>query len=203
MKNTNVNRNPVTGRFESNAHKCDCTSNNECKCNPTAQTAFTETNPKSTSNYGFYSKVLQKPFDTLVELAEAEAKFFEAENAKRKASEAKKADANRVEDAFKKLNAAKRAYNEDVLTAKKTYLAEVGAAKEKLNARLVACEDALFDANKKYDEALKEFTKAHPEGYHVTLRDDDNVVTISSKSDSTEGADTTADFLNLILQMIK
>lgn len=203
MKNTN--RNPVTGRFESanGAHKYDYTSCNECKRDQTAQTAFTEASTKGNSNYGFYSKVLQKPFDTLVELAEAEAKFFEAENAKKKAAEAKKADAAKVEDAFKKLNTAKRAYNEDVYTAKKEYLAEVGAAKEKLNKRLETCEETLFVANKSYDEALKEFTKAHPEGYHVTLRDEDNVVTISSKSEATEGTDMPTDVFNLLLQMLR
>lgn len=192
MKNTN--RNPVTGRFESN--KCNTCTGTNCSCDSTAQTAFNET---TTCNYGYYSKVLQKPFDTLAELTAAEKAFIEAENAKKKATESKREDANKVEAAFKQLNAAKRAYNENVLAAKKQYLAEVGAAKEKLNDRLAACDEELIVANTSYDEALKEFIKAHPEGYHVTLKDDDNVVTLSNQSVKDEVCAT--DFLNMLLQM--
>ena len=39
--------------------------------------------------------------------------------------------------------------------------------------------DALNKAEADYDAALKEFTNAHPEGFHITLKDSDNVVTLS------------------------
>ena len=49
--------------------------------------------------YGFYSKLLKKPFDSLDELKEAEAEYNRINAEKIKQAEERKADAKAVEDA--------------------------------------------------------------------------------------------------------
>lgn len=135
-------------------------------------------------NYGFYSKILNKPFDTLSELKEAESSYLKEEEAKKAKSLEKKNDATKVEDAFKVLNAAKREFNETVSKAKKEYTKTVAAAKATYSDAVDKANEVLEDAETKYDEALREFNAKHPEGYHVTLRDGDNVTTISRSTTS-------------------
>ena len=59
-------------------------------------------------SYSYYSRVLEKPFDSLDELASAEATYYEALKAKEDKATQKKADAKVVEDAFKQLNATRK-----------------------------------------------------------------------------------------------
>lgn len=134
--------------------------------------------------YGFYSKILNKPFDTLAELTEAEDALKRAEEEKKAKADARKAEASKVEEAYKKLNAAKAGYNDSVIAAKKVYLEIVNKAKKEYAEKVAEAEKAVHDADEAYDSALKEFNKAHPEGFHITLRDGDNVTTLSSKSGS-------------------
>ena len=137
---------------------------------------------KETLDYGFYSRVLQKPFERLEDLKKAEEVYFAEQKAKEDKAAQKKADAQKVEDAFKALNAARREYKEELtqLTAeyaealenlKKAY--ELG--KKDIHAKLAEAED-------NFEKAHKEFTAAHPEGYHLTLRDGDFETTISGSS---------------------
>ena len=67
---------------------------------------------KENYDFGYYSKLLNKAFDSLEELKVAEDEVRKAEEEKQAKALAKKADATKVEDAFKALNAAKREYNE-------------------------------------------------------------------------------------------
>ena len=110
---------------------------------------------KDTREYSYYSRVLGKPFDSIEELKEAEAIYFTEQKAKEDKVIAKKADAKKVEDAFKAL--------------KDSF--EFG--KKDIHAKLAAAEDA-------YKEALKAFTDKYPEGYHLTLKDGDFETTISN-----------------------
>jgi phage-related protein len=132
----------------------------------------------------FYSEVTKKLYESEEELKTAEAAVA-AENAKKaEIASAKKADALKVEEAFKAVNAAKREYNVKVIAARKAYNETIAVAKK-------AFEDAVTDAaglktaaEETYDKALKEFIKKHPEGYHLTLKDGDNVLTYASPADS-------------------
>lgn len=133
-------------------------------------------------SYGYYSKVLAKPFDTLEELEAAEKEHIEAEEEKKRLSLAKKEDASKVEEAWKRLNAAKKEYNEAVSEAKKEYVRKIDEARKAYSSVKDAQEDLLEKAEKEYGDALSEFNKAHPEGYHVTLKDGDSQMTISRKS---------------------
>lgn len=130
----------------------------------------------------FYSEKLKKLFDTEKELVAAE-KVVDEENQKKKlASEQKKEEASKVEDAFKARNAARREYNTKLVEARKIYNDAIIAAKKDFNETLTSATEAKDKAEEAYNTALKEFTAKY-ESYHMTLKDGDNVVTISNSSD--------------------
>lgn len=130
----------------------------------------------------YYSEKLKKLFDTESELTVAE-KVVDEENEKKKlASEQKKEEASKVEDAFKARNAARREYNTKLVEARKIYNDAIIAAKRTFNETLTSATEAKDKAEEAYNTALKEFTAKY-ESYHMTLKDGDNVVTISNASD--------------------
>ena len=133
-------------------------------------------------NYGYYSKLLKQPFDSIAELREAEATYHAEQKAKADAAATKKADAQKVEDAFKALNAARKEYKEKLTQLTKEYAEELTALKKALDLGKKDIQDELAAAEDNYAKALKEFTVAHPEGYHVTLRDGDFETTISHQA---------------------
>lgn len=130
----------------------------------------------------FYSEKLDKMFDSEKELINAEKAAEKAAQEKNKKAEAKKAEAKVVEDAFKARNAARLAYNKNVGEAKNIYTDGLKSLRSTFDAVVVAENKKLDEAEKAYDVALKEFTAKHPEGYHLTLTDSDNVVTISNNT---------------------
>jgi phenylalanyl-tRNA synthetase alpha subunit len=139
-------------------------------------------NPE-TPSYGFYSKLLNKPFDSLSELMAAEKAYNDEQALKEEKALAKKADAKKVEDAFKTLNSVKREFNAAVIEARKIYNNSVAAAKKAYETAIAEATNLKNTAEETYDSILKDFIKKHPEGYHLTLKDGDNVVTYSSQSD--------------------
>ena len=130
----------------------------------------------------FYSEKLKKLFDTEKDLVAAEKVVDEENQKKRLASEQKKEDARKVEDAFKARNAARREYNTKLVEARKIYNDAIIAAKRTFNETLTSATEAKDKAEEAYNVALKEFTAKY-ESYHMTLKDGDNVVTISNASD--------------------
>lgn len=145
----------------------------------------------------YYSEKLNKLFETEKELLVAEKEVAEAEAKKAELAKNKKADANKVEDAFKARNAARREYNTKVMDARKVYNTALAEAKKAFNEALNEAASAKDKAEETYNAALKEFTDKHPEGYHMTLKDGDNVMTISNSSDK-QFERTNSDFNNLI-----
>ena len=154
-------------------------------------------NPQSTNEYGFYSKKLQKPFDTLDELIAAEEEVALAEAKKAEAATQKKADASKVEEAFKEMNAAKKAFNTTVDEASKIYAEEMKAAKDKYVATVDQAEVAYLEAEKKYKENLKAFSDKHG-NFHMTLKDGDVVTSISQQK---AAVDPATEFLKSIIKM--
>ena len=130
----------------------------------------------------FYSEKLKKLFDTEKDLVAAEKVVDEENQKKRLASEQKKEEASKVEDAFKARNAARREYNTKLVEARKIYNDAIIAAKKTFNETLTSATEAKDKAEEAYNKALKEFTAKY-ESYHMTLKDGDNVVTISNSSD--------------------
>ena len=132
----------------------------------------------------FYSDVTKKLYETEEDLRNAEIAVAEAEAKKAEAAAVKKADALKVEEAFKAVNDAKREYNAKVVAARKMYNETVANAKKAFDEAVSDASGVLNTAEKLYDEVLKDFIAKHPEGYHLTLKDGDNVVTYSNQTDN-------------------
>lgn len=149
----------------------------------------------------FYSEKLKKLFDTEKELIAAETELAEREVKRTEAAQQKKADATKVEDAFKAHNAAKVAYNTKVTDAQKKYSTAINDAKKEYNSVVTAANEELKKSEEAYNTALSEFTKKHPEGFHITLKDGDNVMTVSNQNE-TLSLSATDDFVNYIFDYL-
>lgn len=153
------------------------------------------TDEKNTINYGFYSKLLQKPFDSLSELAAAEAAYLAEQKAKEDKAAQKKADALKVEEAFKALNAARKTYKEELTQLTKEYSEELEHLKKAFELGKKDLNTNLVDAENAYNAALKEFTAKYNQ-YHLTLKDEDTETTISSYVDE-DATNKCVDFTKL------
>jgi hypothetical protein len=149
----------------------------------------------------FYSDVTKKLYDTEDALIAAEKEVAAEEEKKAKEAKAKKADAKKVEEAFKVNNDAKREFNAKVLAARKMYNESLAAAKKAFDSAVADATNAKEAADEEYDKVLKEFIDKHPEGYHLTLKDGDNVVTYSSQAEQVNSI--VNDFNGLIDYMLK
>lgn len=153
----------------------------------------------------YYSETLKQLFDTPEALQEAELASKRAEMEKEAKAKAKKAEARSVEDAFKARNAVRSKYNEKVAALRKQYAADLLKLRTSFDEALSTEAATLDAAEKAYDTALKEFIKKHPEGYHMTLKDGDNVVTLSSENNVRKTSATTSmnmlDWLDTIFKI--
>ena len=127
----------------------------------------------------YYSEILDKNFDSVKELEKAEKEHADAEAKKAEAKALVKKESEVVNEAFAARNAARRAYNEKVLEARKTYNDSVKALREQYENSLKEVIEAKDKAEEEYSNKLAVFQKAHPEGYRLTLKDGDNVVTLT------------------------
>ena len=114
---------------------------------------------EKTNDYSYYSKLLKKDFDSVAELKTAEAEFKKKELKELETKESRKAEAENVKAKIKarieaEIN-AKKAKSE----AYKTYLESIDLENEKVEK-----------AVKAEREALSEFCKKHPEGFHDTIK---------------------------------
>lgn len=150
----------------------------------------------TTNDYGFYSRVLNQPFDTIEELKQAEAAHYEKLKAKEDAAAKKKADAQKVEDAFKALNAARKSYKDDLTQLTTEYSESLENLKKAFELGKKDITGKLTAAETAFDEALKAFQAQYPEGYHLTLKDGDFETTISSQS-TNDTVKTSTDFPKL------
>lgn len=139
-------------------------------------------NRKDSRQYSYYSRVLKEPFDSVEELNLAEKAYYDKLKAKEDKVNQKKADAAKVEAAFKALNDTRRAYKEELAQLTKEYVESLEAlektfkfGKKDIQKKLAAAEDV-------YADALKAFTDKYPEGYHLTLKDSDFETTISKQT---------------------
>ena len=150
--------------------------------------------------YAYYSKVLQKPFDTIEELLNAESayelkkKVDEEEAAKAKEAELVKEEAeDLLKEAFKNLNAARCQHVKDIDAVATHYKEALDGLQKDFQRDVERFNNRLEKAEQAYDEALKNYEEKHPEGYHLVLRDGDNE-TVISKSASFKASDK-EDFL--------
>lgn len=145
------------------------------------------TNKKTTNTtntdvkYGYYSKLLKEPFDTLTELQEAEEAYYAKQKAKEDAAAQKKTDALKVEDAFKDLNAARKIYKEKLIQLTKEYAEALDNLKKSFEFGKTDIHNKLAEAEEAYQTALKEFTDKY-DSYHITLKDGDFETTIEKQT---------------------
>jgi chromosome segregation ATPase len=130
----------------------------------------------------FYSKVLKEPFNSIEELMEAEEAYYAKLKAKEDKAAEKKADATKVEEAFKALNAARKSYKDNLNEATQIYSKGLVDLKEGYEKTCATIKETLAVAEASYQNALKAFADKYPEGYHITLRDGDFETTISSQT---------------------
>ena len=155
-----------------------------------------ETNKQT---YAYYSRVLNKPFDSLLELTQAEDAYYVKLKAKEDKAALKKADATKVEAAFKTLNTARKTYKDDLLKATEVYSKKLKDLKASFEQEKRIIQDTLATAEDNYATALKAFTDKYPEGYHLTLKDGDFETTISSSTSTTaEKPYTFSDLFDMI-----
>lgn len=153
----------------------------------------------NSANYGYYSKLLKEPFDTLEQLQEAE----EAYNAKLKAKEAaaatKKADAHKVEAAFQCMNDARRQYKENMKIIVENYTDQLKQLKVDFEKAKEEISSVLAEAEQNYANELKAFTDKY-DTYHLSLKDGDFETTIASTSETVKKSDEqpVVDLLKLI-----
>lgn len=136
------------------------------------------------TSYGFYSKLLNKPFDTLDELKAAEAKVEEEKKAKELKEEARKSDAELVQKAFDAKVAAKKEFNEEVKKLVDEYQKQVDEVNKTFRETYSKLVDKKNVADEVYDKVFAEFEKKHPEGYHLTLHNGDSRAEYYSKKNS-------------------
>jgi chromosome segregation ATPase len=181
--------------------KKKCNSNCACAHVDAKDTSFAnvkdayQVDAKETINYGFYSKILQKPFDSLSELMAAEKLYQDEQKAKEEKISQKKADAQKVEDAFKALNAARKVYKDDLKQLTKEYAEELENLKKAFDIGKEDIYNNLAEAEKAYEVALKEFTDKY-DNYHMTLKDGDFETTIDKSS--VKSSDTAENFLRML-----
>ena len=139
-----------------------------------------KTKKSTKEDYMFFSRELQEPFESLEALKEAEEAHFAKLKAKEDKAATKKADALKVEDAFKALNSARKVYKETITEAVKSYQEKLVQLKSSFEADKTEALSQLSAAEEAYSKALKNFTDKYPEGFHLTLKDGDFETTIHS-----------------------
>lgn len=180
-------------KFNNNKTNCNCKTgldNGACKH---AEAKKIEIN----CSYGYYSKVLNRPFDSIEELKEAEAAYYDELKAQEAKVAQKKADAQKVEDAFKALNTARKEYKEKITQLTTEYSEALTNLKKAFELGKKDMRDTLAAAEDTYATALKEFTAKH-KNYHMTLKGDDFETTISGSYETSESkeASKTGDLLD-------
>ena len=120
---------------------------------------------ESSTSYGYYSKVLNKPYDTLEELRQAEADYVKPMNTKEAdTEEVKLAIKNRIESEEAATKAKEEAYN--------AYLDVCEAEDKKVE------ETRTVEAEK-----LEAFCTKYKEGFHESIEVGDTTYVIDHKYD--------------------
>lgn len=150
-------------------------------------------------DYGYYSRLLKQPFDSIEALREAEAAYHAELKAKEDKAATKKADAKKVEDAFKTLNAARKEYKEKLTQLTQEYAESLDNLKKAYEFGKKDIQNGLANAEEAYKVALREFTEKY-DSYHLTLKDGDFETTVSGNN---SGKKVDADLVSLFDMLFK
>lgn len=139
---------------------------------------------------GQFVRADQEPnLDDKIKEAEANLANLKAERekaliAKREAESAvRKADATKVETAFREMNTARKNYNDVEREAKEQFNKTMALARKIYNEKVDPEIKKVEEAQNKYKAELEEFQKNH-KNYHMTLSDPENDCTQTLISNS-------------------
>lgn len=136
--------------------------------------------------YAYYSKVLNKPFDTVEELKDAEKTYFAVIEAEKTAKESVarelELDKARLAKAFKERNQAHADYNENMLKLVRLYHEDLTKLKESFESDKARVQNSLENADSMYSTTVKEFMKKHPGGFSIETVGDETKVTLNKKA---------------------
>ena len=119
-------------------------------------------------------------------LANLKAEREKALTAKREAESAvRKADATKVETAFREMNTARKNYNNVEREAKEQFNKTIALARKIYNEKVDPEIKKVEEAQNKYKAELEEFQKNH-KNYHMTLSDPENDCTQTLISNSVD-----------------
>lgn len=150
--------------------------------------------------YKVYSVVLNTPFDSVEELIAAEEKVRKAEEAKKALSDQRKADAEKVKEAYLACKASKKAYNKNLIELRKEYNDAVQLAKSRYNKDVEDLAATVNKATEDYNNLLAEFNKKYPGGFHLTLKETDDGVEVKvEERKETEDSVDPVEFLNRLI----
>jgi len=127
----------------------------------------------------YYSEKLDKMFETATELAKAEADAEAKEQEKTQKAKEKKSEAGKIEKLYAEKNTAVAEFNKKFLELRDNYNQKIRDARKEFETEVAEISAKKDSAEKAYTDALNAFIKKHPEGYHMTLRDGNNISTIS------------------------
>lgn len=143
-----------------------------------------KTEKTENKNYGYYSRVLNTPFDTLEELKEAEAKEAAKQQAKLAEKQARKVEAEDVETALTNYRTADKEAKIKLANAKKKYLKALEEIKKVYQEEATAIEKEVTAAKRVYLDKLTTFTKKYG-GFHTTVKDGDSILSFSFETGDT------------------
>lgn len=154
------------------------------------------------TQYSYYSNVLNKVFSNKSDLIKAEDEYYAKRAEKETISNTKRNDASKVQKAFSEYNKAKKDYNLKVSEAQKIFTEKVSDAKSELNLSIKSASENLKKYETTYNEAIKAFIDKHPEGYHLTLTDNDAITTLDGVGAFADASTSIKDLINHFINMI-
>lgn len=122
---------------------------------------FEENKKGNSTSFGYYSKVLNKPFDTIEELKKAERGYLDAQKAKEMRLDEKKKLAHEVENSYKE------------------YIKVVERTNKEFDEVKVRLNKERKDAETKYNKLKNNFIKEYG-SFHMTYNKESNDVEVTS-----------------------
>lgn len=132
--------------------------------------------------WGYYSLLLNKPFERIADMRAAEEAYKAELAAKEAAKDAKKADAQAVQEAYAALGAIRREAAKAIEEARVSSAKSITEIQKNFNEFVEEQRKNVAEAEKLYNEALRAFQDKYKQGYHLTLRNSDSATEIETTS---------------------
>lgn len=130
--------------------------------------------------WGYYSNLLGKPFERIADMRAAEEAYKAELAAKEAAKDAKKADAQAVQEAYATLGAIRREAAKAIEEARVSSAKSITEIQKNFNEFVDEQRKDVAEAEKLYNEALRIFQQKYPQGFHITLTSGDSATEIET-----------------------